>query len=154
MTQFWRESYLLLLNIWGLLVKGLRKYQPSNFGNDLTQGELKSGPSSSSGAGAGRQTFSWDLQLWKLITLMTFDLQTPYLQYWKILTFLSASSSFALSACASSTSLDVTEDTAVAVGAAAVRVPQLSFAMRNYCFLLWILWFECSLDFLASPRVP
>ena len=35
------------------------------------------------GAGAGRQTFSWDLQLWKLVTLQPFDLKTPYLQHRK-----------------------------------------------------------------------
>ena len=28
-------------------------------------------------AGAGRQTFYWDLQLWQLVTFNSFDLQTP-----------------------------------------------------------------------------
>ena len=35
---------LLMLKIWGLLVKGLQSYQPSNFGNNLTPGVLESGP--------------------------------------------------------------------------------------------------------------
>ena len=65
-----------MLKILGLYVKGLQKNQPSNFENDLTLGELECGPIGSSGAGAGRQTFSWDLQLWQLVTLKPFDLQT------------------------------------------------------------------------------
>ena len=73
-----------MLKIWGLYVKGLQIYQPSNFENDSTPGNLESGLTGSSGAGAGRQTFSWDLQLWQLVTLKPFDLQTSYLQYWKI----------------------------------------------------------------------
>ena len=59
--------------------------------------------------------------------------------------FLSASSSLASLACASSTSAGVTEvavvDAVVAVVAVvavavAVGIPQLSFALRNYWFLL------------------
>ena len=36
------------------------------------------------GAGAGWQTFSWDLQLWQLVTLQPFDLQTPNFQHLNI----------------------------------------------------------------------
>ena len=54
--------------------------------------------------------------------------------------FLSASSSLASLARASSTSAGVTEVAAVAVAVAvvavAVGIPQLSFALRNYWFLL------------------
>ena len=49
---------LSMLKIWGLLVKGLQSYQPSNFENDLAPREFKSGLTDSSVAGAGRQTFS------------------------------------------------------------------------------------------------
>ena len=54
--------------------------------------------------------------------------------------FLSASSSLASLARASSTSADVTEDTVVVevVVEVVVGIPQLSLAMRNYWFLLWI----------------
>ena len=45
---------------------------------------LESGPTCSSGAGAGRQTFSWDLQIWKLGTLQPFNLQITSFQHWKI----------------------------------------------------------------------
>ena len=38
-------------------------YLSSNFDNDLTPGDLDSRLTGSSGAGAGRQTFSRDLQL-------------------------------------------------------------------------------------------
>ena len=35
--------------------------------------------------GRGRLAdFSWDLQLWQLVTFKPFNLQTLYLQYWKI----------------------------------------------------------------------
>ena len=47
-----------MLKIWGLWVKGLQNYQPSNFENDLTPCDLERGPIDSSVAGAGRQTFS------------------------------------------------------------------------------------------------
>ena len=57
-----------MLKIWDLLVKGLQKYQPSNFENGLTPGELECGPIGSSGAGAG------DFPLWQLVTLKPFDL--------------------------------------------------------------------------------
>ena len=66
---------LSMLKIWGLKIKGLQSYWPSNFENDLTQGELKSGLIGSSGAG-GR--LFWDLQLWQLVTLKPFDLQILY----------------------------------------------------------------------------
>ena len=58
----------------------------------------------------------------------------------KISAFLSASSSLASLARASSTSADVTEDTVVVevVVEVVVGIPQLSLAMRNYWFLLWI----------------
>ena len=59
--------------------------------------------------------------------------------------FLSASSSLASLARASSNSADVTEDTVVVevvvvevVVEVVVGIPQLSLAMRNYWFLLWI----------------
>ena len=52
-----------MIKIWGLRVKGLQSYQPSNFENDLTPGVLERGPIGSSVAGAGRQTFPSDLQL-------------------------------------------------------------------------------------------
>ena len=65
-------------------IKGLQSYSPSNFEKDLTPGELECGPISSSGAGAGRQTFSWDLQLWQLVTLQPFDLSIPNFQHLKI----------------------------------------------------------------------
>ena len=73
-----------MLKIWGLWVKGLQNYWPSNFKNESTPGHLERGPSGSSVAGAGRQTFSGDLQLWQLITMKPFNLQTLYLQNWKI----------------------------------------------------------------------
>ena len=73
-----------MLKIWGLYVKGLQNDRPSNFENDLTPVQLESGPTGSRGAGAGRQTFSCDLQLWQLVTLKPFDQQTPNFQYWKI----------------------------------------------------------------------
>ena len=41
-----------MLKIWGLWVKGLQNYWPSNFENDLIPVQLESGPSDSSGAGA------------------------------------------------------------------------------------------------------
>ena len=37
-----------------------------------------------SGARARWQFFSWDLQLWQLVTFKSLNLQTLYLQYWKI----------------------------------------------------------------------
>ena len=60
---------LYMLKIWGLQVKGLQNYQPSNFENDLTPEEPECGPIGSSGAGAQLRTFSWDLQLWQLVPL-------------------------------------------------------------------------------------
>ena len=72
--------------------------------------------------------------------------------------FLSASSSLASLARASSNSADVTEDTVVVevvvvevVVEVVVGIPQLSLAMRNYWFLLWIVWFKCSLEFFSIP---
>ena len=56
LTQFTKELDLLLLKIQHLQIKGLQSYWPSNFENDLTPGELESGPTGLSGA--GRQTFS------------------------------------------------------------------------------------------------
>ena len=41
-----------MLKIWGLQVKGLQSYWPSNSENDLTLGGLESGTTGSSGAGA------------------------------------------------------------------------------------------------------
>ena len=65
--------------------------------------------------------------------------------YIKVFQFLSASSSLASLARASSNSADVTEDTVVVevvvvevVVEVVVGIPQLSLAMRNYWFLLWI----------------
>ena len=55
-------------------------YRPSNFEKDLTLGVLEWRPGGLSGAGAGRQTFSWDLQIWKLVTLKPFNLQILFLQ--------------------------------------------------------------------------
>ena len=52
-----------MIKIWGLYVKGLKSYQPLNFENDLTVGDLERRPIGSSVAGAGRQAFSPDLQL-------------------------------------------------------------------------------------------
>ena len=69
-----------MLKIFGLYVKGLQSYQPSNFENDLTLVAVEPGPTDSSGAEAAQQTFSWDLQLWQLIILQPFDLQTPNFQ--------------------------------------------------------------------------
>ena len=43
-TLFKTGLDLLLLKIWGLLVKGLQSYWPSNFENVLTPGVLESGP--------------------------------------------------------------------------------------------------------------
>ena len=73
-----------MLKIAGLYVKWLQSYWPSNFKNDSTSGKFESGPNGSSGAGASRQTFSWDLQLWQLVTLQPFDLQTPKFEHKKI----------------------------------------------------------------------
>ena len=50
--------------------------------------------------------------------------------------FLSASSSLASLARASSTSAGVTEVAVAVAVAVAVGIPQLSFALRNYWFLL------------------
>ena len=72
-----------MFKIWSLEIEELQSYQPTNFKNDLAPRELKSGPTDSSVAGAARQTFSWDLQLWKLATLKPFYVQTLYLQHWK-----------------------------------------------------------------------
>ena len=73
-----------MVKIWGLYVKGLQNDQPSNFENYFTPVQLESGPSGSRGAGAGRQTFSCDLQLWQLVTLKPFDQQTPNFQQLRI----------------------------------------------------------------------
>ena len=70
-----------MMKIWGLWIKGLQSYQWSNFENDSNAGKLKSGPTGLNGAGATRQTFSWDLQLWKLATLKPLYVQTLYLQH-------------------------------------------------------------------------
>ena len=43
-------------------------FMPSKFENNLTPSEFQSGPTGSSGAWAGWQTFSWDLQLWQLLS--------------------------------------------------------------------------------------
>ena len=51
-----------MLKIWGLYVKGLQNDRPSNFENDLTPVQLELGPSGSTEAGAGWQTFFQDLQ--------------------------------------------------------------------------------------------
>ena len=71
-----------MLKIWDLLVKGLQSYQPSNF--DLTPGVLECGLGGSSVAGAEWQTFSWDLQLWQLVTFRPFTLQTQNFKHQKI----------------------------------------------------------------------
>jgi len=63
LTQFGKDLDLFMLKIWGLYVKGLQSYHPSNFENDSTPGKLESGPTGSSGAWAKGQTFSKDLQL-------------------------------------------------------------------------------------------
>ena len=52
-----------MLKIWGLYIKGLQSYQPSNFENDWTLGQLESEQTGSNRARAERQTFSRDLQL-------------------------------------------------------------------------------------------
>ena len=83
-TQFERGLDLSMLKIWSLYVKGLQSYQPSNFKNDLTLVKLERGPSGSTRAGAGRQTFLWDLQLWQLVTLRPFDLKISNFKHWKI----------------------------------------------------------------------
>ena len=49
---------LLLIKIWGLQIKGLQSCQQSNFENDSSSPGIESGPTGSSGAGAGWQTFS------------------------------------------------------------------------------------------------
>ena len=46
-----------------------QSYRPVNFENDLTTGIFKSGPTASSGAKPGQQTFSYDIQIWKLVAL-------------------------------------------------------------------------------------
>ena len=51
--------------------------------NGSTPGELKSRPTGSSGARVGRQTCSWDLQLWQLVTLKPFDIQNSTVNLWK-----------------------------------------------------------------------
>ena len=66
-------------------MKGLQSYQPSNFVNDWTSPGIEPTPTACSGARAGRQTFSWDLQIWQLVTWQPFDLKTQYYLYGKIL---------------------------------------------------------------------
>ena len=56
-TQLYTELDLLLLKIWGLLVKGLQSYRPSNFENGSTSPRFEPWPTGSSGAKAGWQTF-------------------------------------------------------------------------------------------------
>ena len=58
----------------------MQSYWPSNFENDSTSPGFEPRPTGSSGAGAGWQTFSWDLQLWKLVTLRPFDRKTSKFQ--------------------------------------------------------------------------
>ena len=54
-----------MLQIWGLYVKWLQSNQPSNLENDKTAPGIEPRPTGLGGpAGAGWQTFSWDLQLW------------------------------------------------------------------------------------------
>ena len=48
---------LFMLKIWGMWIKGLQNDRPSNFENDLTSGDIESGPTGSSGAGTGEQLF-------------------------------------------------------------------------------------------------
>ena len=74
----------LIVKILGLYVKGLQSYQPSKFVNDSSGPGIIPRPTGSSGAVAGWQTFFGDLQHWQLVTLKPFNLQTHYLQYWKI----------------------------------------------------------------------
>ena len=57
-TQFEKDSDLSMLQIWGLQVKGLQNYRPSNFESALTPVPLELGPTGSSVAGAAWQTFS------------------------------------------------------------------------------------------------
>ena len=52
LTQFIKDLDLSMLKIWGLQVKGLQSYWPSNFENDLTLVQLKSGQIGSTRAGA------------------------------------------------------------------------------------------------------
>ena len=44
LTQLKRKLELLVLKIWGLYVKGLQSYWPSNFENDSTPDQLEPGP--------------------------------------------------------------------------------------------------------------
>ena len=69
-----------MLKIWGLYVKGLQSYRSTKFENGLTPDKVEPGLNVLEHALAVRQTFSWDLQLWQLVTLKPFDLQTEYLQ--------------------------------------------------------------------------
>ena len=69
-----------MLKIWGLEVNWLQSYQPSNLENDKTAPGIEPGPTGLCGAKAGRQTFSWDLQIWQLVILQPFDLQTSNFQ--------------------------------------------------------------------------
>ena len=46
-----------MLKIWALQVKGLQSYRPSNFENNWSGPGIEPGPTASSGAGAGWQTF-------------------------------------------------------------------------------------------------
>ena len=84
LTQFITGLDLLMIEIWGLWVKGLQSCWPSNFENGSTPVQLESGPIGLTRAGAVWQTFSWDRQFWKLLTLQPFNFQTPYLQKKKI----------------------------------------------------------------------
>ena len=52
-----------MLKIWGLEIKGLQSYWPSNFENDSTSPGFEPGLTGSSGAVAGWQTFFGDMQL-------------------------------------------------------------------------------------------
>ena len=47
----------LIDKIWCLYVEGLQSYWPSNFKNDSTLAQLELGPSGSTRAGAGQQSF-------------------------------------------------------------------------------------------------
>ena len=80
LTQFLKRLDLLMLKIRALVVKGLQSYRPSNFENDSTPRKLD-WFEWARGQVAG---FSWDLQLWQLVTMQPFNLQSPNFQHQKI----------------------------------------------------------------------
>ena len=75
---------LLILKIWGLLVKGFQSYQLSKL--EVTRKSLPTGPGPSRTSWPGFELYRGQmiLKVWWPVILQPFDQWTPNFQHWKI----------------------------------------------------------------------